>query len=102
MDRYLKLPPESPARSLTPAKRRKPSDASRQGSVSAAERAARYNEGIFYVENELMYCRVRNTVIEHVRKDTVNKHLTCKTHLKKVQRGRLLFILLPIIIIIKY
>ena len=42
MDRFLKRPAESPARSSAPAKRTKPSELSRQGSVSAADRAAQY------------------------------------------------------------
>ena len=88
MDRFLKRPAESPARSPAPAKRTKPSELSRQGNVSAADRAAQYDKGVFYAENELMYCRVCNTVIEHVRKDTVNKHLTRKVHLEKVQRAK--------------
>lgn len=89
MERYFsKKSAEEPSPLQPAAKRKKPTAASKQGDVSASTRAAQYLNGTFYAENDHMYCRTCNMVVEHVRKTTVDRHLTSKTHKLKVDNSK--------------
>ena len=57
---------------------KKPSPAAKQGKVSASVRVAEFGRDKFYADGGKLFCRACNVVIEHTRKNTVERHLTRK------------------------
>ena len=85
MDRFLlkrSYPSSSgsgePSSTQPPSKR--PSIASKQGNVSALVRVAEFGKDKFYADVGKLFCRACNVVVEHVRKNTVERHLTRKVN----------------------
>ena len=54
---------------------------SKQGNVSAAERAKSFAD--FHEDGGKLFCTPCNKVIDHVRKSTVDGHLSSQGHLKR-------------------
>ena len=78
MDRFLKrsAPTSSSAYSSSPVK--KPALASKQGSVSASVRVAEFGKHTFYADDGKLFCKCCNAVVDHVRKNTVYRHIKSK------------------------
>ena len=69
---YYKTVTPAPAPSPPPTKRTKPNPAAKQGNISAATRTLQYKKGLFHAENEKLFCDACNTVVDHIRKDTIS------------------------------
>ena len=77
MDRFLsKRSPNANVVCQPPSK--KPSPAAKQGKVSALVRLAEFGRDKFYADGDKLFCRACNVVIEHTRKNTVERHLKRK------------------------
>ena len=79
MDRFLsKRPPSANDNVLSQPPCKKPSPAAKQGKVSASVRVAEFGRDKFYADGDKLFCRACNVVIEHTRKNTVERHLKRK------------------------
>ena len=75
MDRFLSKRLLS---SVSQPPSKKPSQAAKQGKVSASVRVAEFGRDKFHADCGKLFCRACNVVIEHTRKNTVERHLTRK------------------------
>ena len=79
MDRFLSKRPRSASDSSEPRATqppsKKPTPAAKQGNISALVRVAEFGSDKFYADSGKLFCRACNVVIEHTRKNTVEKHL---------------------------
>ena len=78
MDRFLvkrPIPVSSSAASSVARKK------ARQGDVTAKQRVSQYPKGVYYEDDRKMFCRVCNTVVDHVRKSVADKHIKRKVSL---------------------
>ena len=74
MDRFLYKHPYLEQRASQPlCKKPKPA-----GNVSALVRVAEFGADKFFADNGKLFCRSCNIVIEHTRKNTVERHLKGK------------------------
>ena len=73
--------PESQS-SQPPSK--KPTVDAKQGNVSAAVRVAEFGKDKFFVDDGKLFCRACNEVVDHIRKNTVERHLKRQKHVIKV------------------
>ena len=48
--------------------------------ISAKDRARKYPEGTFHVDDGLLFCSSCNIVVDHLRKFVVDKHLEAESH----------------------
>ena len=84
MDCFLLSRPNSSSNSRqsspTQSPSRRPSAAAKQGKVSALVRVAEFGSDKFYADGGKLFCRACNVVVEHVRKCTVQRHLTSKVN----------------------
>ena len=77
MDRFLsKRPLNADVVCQPPLK--KPSLAAKQGKVSALVRVAEFGRDKFFADDGKLFCRACNVVIDHTRKNTVERHLKSK------------------------
>ena len=53
----------------------------------AHDRARKYPTGTFHVDDGLMFCSSCNTVIDHLRKSVVDKHLDSALHKQRAERN---------------
>ena len=75
MVRFLsKRPPDANVVCQPPSK--KPSPDAKQGKVSALVRVAEFGRDKFYADGGKLFCRTCNVVIEHTRKNTMERHRT--------------------------
>ena len=82
MDRFIKRAvPSGSTASSPPAKR--PTPAAKQGKVTAAQRALEFGKANFYADGGKLFCRSCNIVVDHFRKNTVDKHVNSKKHVEK-------------------
>ena len=58
--------------------------AGKQRNVSAAVRVAEFGKDIFFVDDGKLFCRACNEVVDHIRKNTVERHLKRQKHVIKV------------------
>ena len=75
MDRFLSKRPLD-ANVVCQPSSKKPSPAAKQGKVSALVGVAEFGRDKFYADGGKLFCRACNVVIEHTRKNTVERHLT--------------------------
>jgi len=79
MDRFLSKRPRSASESrATQPPSKRPTPAAKQGKVSALVRVAEFGRDKFFADNGKLFCRACNVVIEHTRKNTVERHLQGK------------------------
>ena len=77
MDRFLSQRTTLEQRASQPPCK-KPKPAAKQGKVSALVRVAEFGADKFFADNVKLFCRSCNIVIEHTRKNTVERHLKGK------------------------
>ena len=81
MDRFLlkrshpSLVSSSAERFVTQPPSKRPSPATKQGNLSALVRVAEFGDDKFYANGGKLLCKACNVVIEHTRKNTVERHL---------------------------
>ena len=73
MERFLKRAAPTASGSLSP-----PSKKSKQGQVTAAQRAREYGSTKFYADGGKLFCRPCNVVVDHIRKFVIDQHLKSK------------------------
>ena len=56
--------------------------------LTAKDRAVKYPEGTFHVDDGLLFCSSCNVVIDHLRKCVVNKHLEAASHKQNVEKNQ--------------
>ena len=56
--------------------------------LTAKDRATKYPEGTFHVDDGLLFCSSCNVVIDHLRKSVVDKHLESAVYKQKVERNQ--------------
>lgn len=54
--------------------------------ISAKDRARKYPEGTFHVDDDLLFCSSCSVVIDHLRKSVVGKHLEAVVHKQNVEK----------------
>ena len=64
------------------SKTTRPSVTSRQGHLTAKDRAREYPT-ILYEDGGLLFCRPCNITINHVRSSTIKDHFACNKHITK-------------------
>ena len=77
MDLFLSKHPTLEQRASQPLCK-KPEPAAKQGKVSALVRVTEFGADKFFADNGKLFCRSCNIVIEHTRKNTVERHLKGK------------------------
>ena len=82
MDRFLKRATPSSSPAAAPSAKR-PATAAKQGCKTAAQRAFEFGKTTFYADGGKLFCRSCNVVVDHFRKDTVEKHVKSKKHVAK-------------------
>lgn len=55
--------------------------------LTAHDRARKYPDGTFHVDDGLLFCSSCNIVIDHLRKSVVDKHLESATHKQRAERN---------------
>ena len=56
--------------------------------LTAKDRAVKYPEGTFHVDDGLLFCSSCNVVIDHLRKCEVDKHLEAASHEQNVEKNQ--------------
>ena len=54
--------------------------------ISAKDRARKYPEGTFHVDDDLLFCSSCNIVVDHLRKCVVDKHLEAESHKRNAKK----------------
>lgn len=57
--------------------------------ISANDRARKYPEGTFHVDDDLLFCSSCNIVVDHLRKCVVDKHLEAESHKRNAEKNAL-------------
>ena len=55
--------------------------------ISANDRARKYAEGTFHVDDDLLFCSSCNIVVNHLRKCVVDKHLEAESHKRNAEKN---------------
>ena len=55
--------------------------------ISANDRARKYPEGTFHVDDDLLFCSSCNIVVDHLRKCVVDKHLEAESHKRNAEKN---------------
>ena len=77
MDRFLKPPSSSP-----PPSPKRPAVEAKQGCITAA-RAIEFGKANFYADGGKLVCKSCNVVVDHIGKDTIDKHIKSKKRVAK-------------------
>jgi len=56
--------------------------------LTAKDRAVKYPEGTFQVDDGLLFCSSCNVVIDHLQKCMVDKHLEVASHKQNVEKNQ--------------
>lgn len=56
--------------------------------ITAKERARKYPEGTFHVDDGLLFCSSCNVVIDYLRKSVVDRHLDSVSHKQNVEKNQ--------------
>lgn len=57
--------------------------------IAANDRARKYPEGTFHVDDDLLFCSSCNIVVDHLRKCVVDKHLEAESHKRNAEKNAL-------------
>ena len=78
MDRFLKPPSSSP-----PPSPKLPAVGAKEGCITAAARAIKFGKANFYADGGKLVCKSCNVVVDHIGKDTIDKHIKSKKRVAK-------------------
>ena len=74
----------APPSSSPPPSPKRPAVEAKQGCITAAARAIEFGKTNFYADGGKLFCKSCNVVVNHIRKDTIDKHIKSKKHVEKV------------------